>query len=94
MSAIKLNTINPKKYDLKKLDDKGVKKLYQYWRGQDYSQICGCCGEKPYSTEEEIAFVEECRAIVKEELDTRGHVLTGLERKKLRQERGKRGRKK
>ena len=89
-----LNTINPFKDNLKIINDRGIKELYHLWRNYHYSQICGCCWDKPHSTKEEIYEVEKGMEIVFKELNTRGHVLNSKDRKIQRLNRAKQGRRK
>lgn len=84
-----LNLIDPFKDDLTKINDRGIKELYKMWRQWDYSQICGCCGERPHYSQEEIDNVVNGRAIIAEELEKRGHVPNSAERKAARRAKAK-----
>ena len=51
---------------------------------------CGCCGCTPYFTDEEVQEADKNEEILRKELNTRGHISSGEERKAVRQARGKR----
>ena len=86
-----LNQINPRVDDLTKINDKGIKILYQRLRQNIFRQVCTCgCGKRSqFFTKDEVKNANEIANIVHKELTKRGHIPNSIERRFIRQTKAK-----
>jgi len=79
--------------DLKKLHTKQVLNLYRQLRGERFEFKIYMC-EEDEEDEKTLAGLTKQLREVKDELNTREHIPTKAEKKKIRQEKAKHGRRK